>query len=42
MTSIALTGTTTRDDLSAANLVVDSLRELTPDTIRALIECQQN
>lgn len=42
MTSIALTGTTTRDDLSAANLVVDSLRDLTPDAIRALIECQQN
>lgn len=38
MASIALTGTTTRENFVAADLVVDSLRELTPEAIRALIE----
>jgi hypothetical protein len=38
MASIALTGTTTRQQLGHADLVVDSLRELTPEIIRRLIE----
>lgn len=38
MASIGLTGTTTRQRLSAANLVVDSLRELTPQKIVSLLE----
>jgi beta-phosphoglucomutase-like phosphatase (HAD superfamily) len=38
MASIALTGTTTRDELAHADLVVDRLRELTPSTISRLIE----
>lgn len=37
MASIALTGTTTRDQLGHADLIVDSLRELTPEIIRRLI-----
>jgi beta-phosphoglucomutase len=37
MTSIALTGTTTRQQLAAADLVVDSLRELSPALIQTLI-----
>lgn len=37
MTSIALVGTTTREKLSHARLVVDSLAELTPDRIAAVI-----
>ena len=37
MTSIALTGTATREGLSHANLVVDSLRELSPQSITELI-----
>jgi len=38
MTAIAITGTAPRDKLAArAHLVVDSLRELTPETIAALI-----
>jgi beta-phosphoglucomutase len=37
MTSIALTGTTTREALSHARLVVDRLGELTPDRIAKLI-----
>ena len=36
MASVALTGTATRDELSHAKLVVDSLRELTPDRLRSL------
>jgi len=36
MASVALTGTASRADLSHARLVVDSLRELTPDTLRLL------
>ena len=38
MASIGLTGTTTRQRLAAANLVVDSLRELTPLKIASLVE----
>jgi beta-phosphoglucomutase len=38
MTAIALAGTVTPEALAAANLVVDSLRELTPRAIRALID----
>jgi len=38
MSSIALTGTTTRDQLAHADLVVDRLRELTPGIVRRLIE----
>jgi hypothetical protein len=38
MASIGLTGTTTRQRLAAANLVVDSLRELTPQKIVSLLE----
>lgn len=37
MTSIALAGTSPRERLTAADLVVDSLRQLTPDAIRTLI-----
>ncbi|HEX4413841.1 MAG TPA: HAD family phosphatase, partial [Lacipirellulaceae bacterium] len=37
MKSVALVGTTTRDQLHAADLVVDSLRELSPQSLRALI-----
>jgi len=37
MKSVALIGTTTRDALAAAHLVVDSLRELTPATLGKLI-----
>jgi beta-phosphoglucomutase len=36
MTSIGLTGTATRDRLEHAQLVVDSLRELSPTRIREL------
>ena len=38
MTAIALTGTATRTELSSADHVVASLRELTPARIRGLIE----
>jgi HAD superfamily hydrolase (TIGR01509 family) len=38
MTSIGLTGTTTREALSHARLVVDRLDELSPERIAALIE----
>jgi beta-phosphoglucomutase len=38
MTSIALTGTATRRQLAAADLVVDSLRELSPGVIGTLIQ----
>jgi beta-phosphoglucomutase len=38
MTSIAVTTTTTRENLSHAKLVVDSLTELTPGRIAALID----
>ena len=37
MTSVALTGTSTRDELASADLIVDSLRDLTPTSLRALI-----
>lgn len=37
MSSIGLTSTTTRDKLAHAKLVVDSLRELTPERIAKLI-----
>jgi HAD superfamily hydrolase (TIGR01509 family) len=37
MTSIALSGTSTRAQLAAADLIVDSLRELTPSRIGELI-----
>jgi beta-phosphoglucomutase len=40
MASIALSGTTTRDRLSHADLVVDSLRQLSPASIRELIDKQ--
>jgi beta-phosphoglucomutase-like phosphatase (HAD superfamily) len=36
MTSIGLTGTATRDRLEHAQLIVDSLRELSPTRIREL------
>ena len=36
MTSIALTGTATRHELSHATLVVDSLRELSPEVLQNL------
>ena len=38
MASIGLTGTATREQLSHARLVVDSLRELTPERVSELIE----
>ncbi len=34
---IAITGTTSRDHLAQADLVVDSVRELTPETFKGLI-----
>jgi beta-phosphoglucomutase len=37
MTSIALAGTATRDQLADADLVVDSLKELSPGKIRDLV-----
>jgi len=37
MASVALTGTAPREDLAGADLVVDSLRELTPDRLDRLI-----
>jgi beta-phosphoglucomutase len=37
MRSIGITGTTTRDRLAQAHLVIDSLRELSPDRIRDLL-----
>jgi beta-phosphoglucomutase len=37
MAAIALVGTATRTELAAADLVVDSLRELSPSTMEALI-----
>jgi beta-phosphoglucomutase len=37
MTAIALTGTLERSELSAADAVVDGLRQLSPERIRALI-----
>jgi beta-phosphoglucomutase len=40
MASIALSGTTTRNRLSHADLVVDSLRQLSPASIRELIDKQ--
>jgi beta-phosphoglucomutase len=42
MTSIALTGTATRQQLAAADLAVDSLRELRPAIIRALVQPRQD
>jgi beta-phosphoglucomutase len=38
MATIALTGTLQRSELSAADAIVDSLRQLSPERIRALIE----
>jgi beta-phosphoglucomutase len=38
MTSIALTGTMPRGQLAAADLIVDSLRELNPEVIRTLLQ----
>jgi len=38
MLSIALTGTATREQLSHADLVVDSLREIVPEEIGRLLE----
>jgi beta-phosphoglucomutase len=37
MKSVALVGTTTRDALAEAHLIVDSLRELTPATLCTLV-----
>jgi beta-phosphoglucomutase len=41
MAAIALTGTAHRDQLTAAELVVESLRELTPGSIRELIRARR-
>jgi beta-phosphoglucomutase len=38
MASIALTGTATREQLVDADLIIDSLRELTTEVVRRLIE----
>ena len=35
---VAITGTASRQNLSQADLVVDSLRELTPDNLKSLIQ----
>ena len=37
MKSIAITGTSTREQLAGAALIVDSLRELTPAVLRERI-----
>jgi hypothetical protein len=37
MKSVALVGTATREQLSEAKLVVDSLRDLSPQLFRTLI-----
>jgi beta-phosphoglucomutase len=42
MRSIAITGTSTRDRLAHAHLIVDSLRELTPERIRHLVRTMQD
>ena len=39
---VAITGTASRQDLSEANLIVDSLRELTPDKLKSLIQQKLN
>jgi len=36
---VGLTGTVTKKELSEADLVVDSLKELTPDILKKLIKC---
>jgi len=41
MTAIALTGTAPAAKLGTAHLVVDSLRELTPERIAHLIRSRQ-
>jgi beta-phosphoglucomutase len=38
MKSVALVGTVAREQLREANLIVDSLRELSPQSLRALID----
>jgi beta-phosphoglucomutase len=38
MKSVGLLGTATRDDLAKADLVIESLREITPATLRDLID----
>jgi beta-phosphoglucomutase len=38
MVAIALTGTSTHEELAAADLVIESLRELSPNRIRELIK----
>ncbi len=38
MTSVALTGTMSRDEFPDANLVVDSLRDISPRRLRALLQ----
>jgi hypothetical protein len=42
MTAIALTGTLQRTELSAADAVVDSLRQLSAEQVRALIAARGN
>jgi beta-phosphoglucomutase len=37
MSSVGLTGTVTREQLGSAKIVVDSLRELTPELLRVLL-----
>jgi beta-phosphoglucomutase len=41
MSSVGLTGTATREQLADAQLVVESLRELTPEKLRAVISARQ-
>ena len=41
MAAIALTGTSTRAELGSADLIVESLRELSPVTIRAIIASRE-
>ncbi|HEX6962432.1 MAG TPA: HAD family phosphatase [Lacipirellula sp.] len=42
MTSIAVLGTTTRENLAHAKLVVETLKELTPQRIASLIEAKDH
>jgi hypothetical protein len=41
MAAIALTGTSTCAELGSADLIVESLRELSPVTIRAIIASRE-
>jgi beta-phosphoglucomutase-like phosphatase (HAD superfamily) len=41
MSSVGITGTATKEQLADAQLVVESLRALTPEKLRAVISARQ-